>query len=243
MMAERACELLPEEYSAYDVIHAVNDSLFQESGLRGNSDDYYDPRNSYLNEVIDRGLGIPITLSIIYMHVARGTGKDFHGIGMPGHFLVRAGHGLAEIFIDPYRNGGLLSRKECLDLAQKNTNGISSERPDVAARRLLPECSNNLIIRRLLTNLKLTLARRRDYAAALRASERLQLLNPSGWRNLSDLARLQAEVGQYDRAVASLTKYLECAPEGADTSKAEGALRQLRALTSRLGASNAESGA
>jgi regulator of sirC expression with transglutaminase-like and TPR domain len=223
---------LPAAPSMYDTIHLTGQVLFRDCGLRGNSENYYDPRNSFVNEVLDRGLGIPITLSIVYMEVATRAGLKLRGIGMPGHFLLAAGSGEEEIFIDPYHNGGLLSRKECVNLALRG-RPMPNEFQTTMVKRLLPANSNRSILRRLLTNLKLTYAKQRDYRRSLGCAERIQLLDPDNWRNLSDLARLQAEVGEFLRAVESLSAFLERAPEGADTRRAEDALRQLKQLAQR----------
>ncbi|MEX0761805.1 MAG: transglutaminase-like domain-containing protein [Dehalococcoidia bacterium] len=235
LLAERAKARLAGKHSVYDAIHAINDLLFDEEGFQGNNDNYYDPRNSYLNDVLDRRLGIPITLSVLYMEIARRLGHRLRGIGMPGHFMLAAGHGASEIFIDPYHRGGLLSRRECVALAMRGRKTPGEQRPVTLARKLLPASDARAILRRLLTNMKLIFARQRDYERALKASERIQLLDPANWRNLTDLARLQAEVGQFMQAVNSLTEFLERAPAGTDTRQAEDALRQLRAITARPG--------
>ena len=96
-LAEMVRDQVPASPSMYDILHATNEVLFEVAGLRGNSSDYYDPRNSFLNQVIDRGLGIPITLSVIYMEVASRAGLRMSGIGMPGHFLLVAGESPDEI--------------------------------------------------------------------------------------------------------------------------------------------------
>lgn len=228
-LAALARHRLTEEATDYDRLEAVREVVFEIAGLRGNSGNFYDPRNSYLNDVIDRGLGIPITLSVIYREVAARVGLTMRGIGMPGHFLLATGSGGSEIFIDPYHRGGLLSRRECLALAMRGRTNSGSE-STALARHLLPVSGNRSTLRRLLTNLKLTHAKKRDYKRSLAAAERIQLLDPHNWRNLSDLARLQAEVGDFVRAVESLSAYLDRAPEGANTRRAQDALTQLREL-------------
>lgn len=220
---------LPGSPSDYDKLDTLREVLFEIEGLRGNSGNYYDPRNSYVNQVLDRGLGIPITLSVIYRELAARVGLEMHGIGMPGHYLLVTGSGGDEIFVDPYHKGGLLSRKECMALAmrgKKPFDGTSQELSD----RLLPLSDSRSTLRRLLTNLKLTYAKQRDYKRSLAAAERIQMLDPQNWRNLSDLARLQAEVGDYIQAVESLSAFLDRAPEGTNTRKAKDALSQLRVL-------------
>lgn len=228
-LAAIASDRLPADATLYDRLDAVRVVLFESADLRGNSGNYYDPRNSYVNQVLDRGLGIPITLSVIYREVALRIGVEMRGIGLPGHFLLTTGSGPDEIFVDPYHRGGLLSRKECLALAIRGRRPSSSTSIALSSR-LLPTCGNRSTLRRLLTNLKLTHAKKRDYGRSLAAAERIQLLDPQNWRNLSDLARLQAEVGDFVRAVDSLSKFLDRAPEGADTRRAKDALSQLRDL-------------
>ncbi len=234
-LAATALSRLPSQPGTYDQLDGIRSVLFDAAELRGNSGNYYDPRNSYVNEVLDRKLGIPITLAVIYLEVARRIGLEMRGIGMPGHFLLSVGSGEEEIFVDPYHRGGLLSRKECLSLAMRGRTSAEPA-PSALSRRLLPSCGNRSTLRRLLTNLKLTHAKRRDYRRALASAERIQLLDPKNWRNLSDLARLQAEVGEYTRAVESLSEFLDRAPEGADTRRAKDALTQLRELARKQSA-------
>ncbi len=229
LLARRARKRLPGRHTVYDAIHSINEVLYEREGFRGNGESYYDPRNSLLNHVIDSKKGIPITLSIIYSEAAKRLGYRLRGIGMQGHYLLAAGQGSSEIFIDPFNNGGLLSRRECLALALRG-NPAPKVRRDVLAKRLLPVCDERSTLRRLLTNLKLAYGKKRDFTRALKCAERIQLLDPQDWRNLSDLGRLQAEVGEYSNAVNSFEALLERAPSNADTSRAENALNQLRAM-------------
>lgn len=232
--ADRARGAVGDEPDPYGAIHAINQVLFDSESFRGNSENYYDPRNSMLNDVIERRLGIPITLSVIYIEVAREVGVPMEGIGMPGHFLVGVGEGEGRVYVDPYNRGGLLSRRECLAMALRGRLP-KRRKPEDLASHLLPVSSKKAIINRLLNNLKLVYVRNQDYDRALAASERIQLVAPDNWRNLSELARLQAEVGQYIDAADTLTEYLERAPEGTDTRLAENALKQLRDYTGRTG--------
>lgn len=234
-LSVEAEESLSEDPSVYDRLDAVRAVLFDSEELKGNSGNYYDPRNSYISEVMDRRLGIPITLSIIYKEVARRIGLEMKCVGMPGHFLLATGSGEDEIFVDAYHQGGLLSRKECLALAMRGRGNPEKGAIELASR-LLPICGNRSTLRRLLTNLKLTYAKKRDYNRSLAAAERIQLLDPQNWRNLSDLARLQAEVGDFVRAVESLSEFLDRAPDGADTRRAKDALTHLRELARKQSA-------
>ena len=229
LLSNAARKMLPGRHSVYDAIHTINELMYKVEGFKGNRENYYDPKNCLLNYVIDDKRGIPITLSIIYSEIARRLGHNLRGVGMPGHYLLAAGRGESEVFIDPFNNGGLLSRKECLGLALRG-NRVPKGRLAALASRLLPASDKRSTLKRLLVNLKLMHIKRNESDSALKCAERIQLLDPRDWRNLSELARLQAEVGQYSRAVESFNTFLERAPANTDTSHAEHALKQLKAM-------------
>ena len=229
LLSNAARKMLPGRHSVYDAIHTINELMYKVEGFKGNRENYYDPKNCLLNYVIDDKRGIPITLSIIYSEIARRLGHNLRGVGMPGHYLLAAGRGASEVFIDPFNNGGLLSRKECLGLALRG-NRVPKGRLAALASRLLPASDKRSTLKRLLVNLKLMHIKRNESDSALKCAERIQLLDPRDWRNLSELARLQAEVGQYSRAVESFNTFLERAPANTDTSHAEHALKQLKAM-------------
>ena len=229
LLASAARKMLPGRHSVYDAIHTINELMYKVEGFKGNRENYYDPKNCLLNYVIDDKRGIPITLAIIYSEIARRLGHNLRGVGMPGHYLLAAGRGASEVFIDPFNNGGLLSRKECLGLALRG-NRVPKGRLAALASRLLPTSDKRSTLKRLLVNLKFMHIKRNESDSALKCAERIQLLDPRDWRNLSELARLQAEVGQYSRAVESFNTFLERAPANTDTSHAEHALKQLKAM-------------
>ena len=229
LLSNAARKMLPGRHSVYDAIHTINELMYKVEGFKGNRENYYDPKNCLLNYVIDDRRGIPITLSIIYSEIARRLGHNLRGVGMPGHYLLAAGRGASEVFVDPFNNGGLLSRKECLGLALRG-NRVPKGRLAALASRLLPTSDKRSTLKRLLVNLKLMHIKRKESDSALKCAERIQLLDPRDWRNLSELARLQAEVGQYSRAVESFNTFLERAPANTDTSHAEHALKQLKAM-------------
>ncbi len=230
VLGERVRRRLRGRHSLYDAIHRINEVLFEEEGFAGNTDNYHDPRNCYMSDVLDRRLGVPVPLCLLYAEVARQAGRRFRSIGMTGHFVLAAGRGASEIFVDPFNRGGLLSRKECLRLATRG-RGLPAGAPASHARRLLPTSPPRSTLRRLLINLKRIYLKQRDYPRALASADRVRLLSPGDWRNLGDLARIHTELGQFSKAVDSLTAYLRRAPEGANISQAENALRQLRGMT------------
>lgn len=157
-----AGEALPKRQIAL-----LNELLFGEEGFRGNGGNYYDPRNSYLNEVLERRLGIPITLSLVYVEVGRRAGLPLHGIGLPSHFVV----GYAGLIIDPFNCGQLLSPADCQELLRR-AFGTSVE---LQPGHLTPTPPRQLLAR-LITNLKVAYERRGDHARAVRAAEQLAVV-------------------------------------------------------------------
>lgn len=142
--------------------------LFDEQGLQGNEDDYYDPRNSYLNEVLDRGVGIPITLSIILVHVARSAGLEAHPVGLPGHFVVRCEVEGAHIWVDPYYGG---IRRNAGDLAD-----LAKERGRTLEKRHLRPWTARETLMRVLANLHNIYTKTGDVRRAQAARDRIDLL-------------------------------------------------------------------
>jgi len=172
-LAGAARSRIERETSPYGVANALSDYLFDDQKFRGNVEDYYSPRNSFLNDVLDRRLGIPITLSVLYMEVARRLDMTVHGIGMPGHFIVRFDAPDEQILIDPFHRGTILTHGDCLALMSQSAayNG-----PFDAA--LLAPVGKREILYRMLNNLKTVYLSDHDYRRALAAVERLVLLRP-----------------------------------------------------------------
>jgi regulator of sirC expression with transglutaminase-like and TPR domain len=155
-------------------IQALNGQIFEEEAFHGNQKDYYDPRNSFLNEVIDRKTGIPVTLSILYMEVARRIGFDIEGVGFPGHFLVKhVGSQKQTIVIDPFFGGRTLDAD---DLRQMLTSVHG--RPVALDARHLLAVGKKQILSRLLHNLRSVYADRGDATRARAAIERILILDP-----------------------------------------------------------------
>lgn len=233
LLRRRVRRKLKRYRTAYDVLHAVNEVMFEEERFSGNRRNYYDPRNSLLPEVLERRLGMPITLSIIYLELAAAGGRELASIGLPGHFVLRAGRGESRIYVDPFDRGGLLSRAECLQLVKANSKG--GESPE----RYLRPMGKRAVLQRLLTNLKIAYMRLKDLPRALRAAERIQLVEPEAWHNLGDMARIHSNMGNFVAATDTLLQYLENAPAGEDISRARTALDRLR---DRFGDSDSSSG-
>ena len=233
LLRRRVRRKLRRYRTAYDALHAVNEVMFEEERFRGNRRSYYDPRNSLLPEVLERRTGIPITLSIIYRELALASGRELACIGLPGHFVLRVGEGESQIYVDPFDRGGLLTRAECLQLVRNHDEG------DASPERFLRPMGNRAVVLRLLANLKLAYLRRKDLPRALRAAERIQIVEPGAWHNLGDMARIHSSMGNLVAATDSLLQYLESAPSDEDVSGAQTALEKLK---DRFGDTDGSSG-
>jgi regulator of sirC expression with transglutaminase-like and TPR domain len=155
-------------------IAAMNTLLFGEEGFRGNAGNYYDPRNSYLNEVIDRRLGIPITLSLVYLEVGKRAALPLSGVGFPAHFLI-AYEAEPRLFIDPFTCGRLLSLDDLQQLLFQAFGNSARLEP----KHLSPSTPRQML-ERMVTNLQVAYERAGDDARARRASEQLALVHLSG---------------------------------------------------------------
>lgn len=205
-------------------IEAFNHFMFEEMGFAGNQLNYYDPRNSFLNQVIDRRMGIPITLSILYMEVAGRAGLRVEGIGLPSHFIVRAFHddeGEGTL-VDPF-HGTTLSLEDCQDRLDTIYDGqvlLTEDHLRAATKRE--------ILVRLLNNLKLNYTQARMYRQALAAVERIQLVTPGAAGEYRDRAALLMQLDRLAEAIAETETYLRRAPEAADAKEARERLHLLQ---------------
>lgn len=168
---------------------AISEWLFDRLGYAGNTDDYYDPRNSFLCEVIDRRTGIPISLSVLFLEVARRVGVLAQGVNFPGHFLVRVAIEDAWLFLDPYSRGAVLTPADLEQLLRKTTTPTAILEPSVIAA-----ASKRQIVARMLVNLAGIYGRNGDLPRSLDVLERLAVLEPSNPRIARDLAQLRERV-------------------------------------------------
>ncbi len=175
--------------AASERARAISDHLFGRLGFCGNEDDYYDPRNSFLCEVIDRRRGIPISLSVVYLEVARRVGVLAQGVNFPGHFLVRVAIEDAWLFLDPYSGGRELTPSDLEDLLRKTTTPTAVLEPSVIAA-----ASKRQIVARMLVNLAGIYGRNGDLPRSLDVLERLAILEPANPRIARDLAQLRERV-------------------------------------------------
>lgn len=224
-LADAAAPALAGATQLHDRVTALNHFLFDEQRFSGNAGDYYDPRNSYLNEVIDRRCGIPITLSLVYLAVGRRLSLDVQGVSFPGHFLVKC-VGDSELLIDAFA-GTLLSREDCLERLRA---AVGREVP--LTPELLRAASPRAILVRLLSNLKQIFVHARDFERALSCCERILLLTPDVAAELRDRAGVYAQLGYLAAAAADLDRFAEIAP---DDPFAAVARQQRDALRRRVG--------
>jgi len=192
LLDEIAEQTLPDVKSARDGIgraHAISDHLFDRLGYTANADDYYDPRNSFLSDVLDRRRGIPISLSVLYLEVARRVGVLAQGVNFPGHFIVRVAIEDAWLFIDPYERGKVLTPADLENLLRKTTTPTAVLEPSVIAA-----ASKRQILARILVNLAGIYGRMGDLPRSLDVLERLAVLEPSNPRIARDLEQLRERV-------------------------------------------------
>jgi regulator of sirC expression with transglutaminase-like and TPR domain len=213
-------------------VEVFNHFMFEEVGLHGNAEDYYDPRNSFLHRVLDRRTGIPITLSVIYMLVGREAGLEVEGIGLPGHFIVRAGERemLETVLVDPFR-GTMTTLREC----QERLDQFYEDSPELEEEMFVT--TTRLIVMRMLLNLKAIYLKARLYRQALAVVERMNTLTRNTDANgHKERGELLAQLGRLPEAVSELQAFLNRSPEPQERD--EPVREQLRALQRQMAMRN-----
>jgi regulator of sirC expression with transglutaminase-like and TPR domain len=226
--ADLAREQAAETINAVDMISAMNTTLFERLGFRGNRESYYDPRNSYLNEVIERRTGIPITLTVVYIEVARRIGFAVKGVGMPFHFIAKHEGESGDIFIDPFNKGMVLGPAGCAELLAEMSGGNIEMQP-----AYLEPVNNKQVLTRILSNL-LGIYSASDYRRALAAIERMLLMNPNSAAHIRDRGLLLAKAGDAPNAIAELERYLAFAPHAADADSVREQIKSIRQTQAQL---------
>ena len=199
---------LPEE-----AVRAINEYLYDEQGFRGNRRHYEDPRNSYLNEVLDRRTGIPISLAVVYMEVARRAGLRVEGVNFPGHFLLRvpargSRHGDHDfLIVDPFHGGALLGEADCRHLLRQHVSDEAAFDPG-----LLAPATRTQIMVRALMNLKRLYVRMESFPQARFVSDLLIVLEPAALSELRDRGLLAYRLQDFAAALRDLEAYLRLLP-------------------------------
>ena len=222
-MAEEAQDRLAAETAGPVVLQELIRTLYERHGLKGNTEAYHDPRNSFLNDVLDRGLGIPLTLSIILLEVGWRLGLPIEGVNFPAHFLVRYRGAAENILVDPFEPEALRFEDEAQELLDRQCGGMIRMRPD-----FLRTATKRDMVLRLLLNLKGLYMNARDAYRTLAVTDRILLLRPGSAGELRDSGMLLARIGKVPEARERLTQYLEMVPEAEDATR-------IRALLASLG--------
>lgn len=241
-MAARLRGRLPPGADAEEKIIALNQLLFDDLGFAGNAENYYDARNSYLNEVIDRRRGIPISLSILYMEVGRKIGLPLEGVSFPGHFLVRLGVRSGRLVLDPFSAGTPMSEHDLRELLRRvvagsGRAGLRSAR-DVAAElpldQFLEPAGHRQILVRMLRNLKGIYRDKGEPQQQLRVLDRILTVTPDSHADLRDRGLVFQQLEAFRAALQDLKDYLEREPEAADADEIRARVVELTAFCARL---------
>jgi regulator of sirC expression with transglutaminase-like and TPR domain len=211
------------------MLHRLREYLFEEQGFEGNSEDYFDPRNSYLNDVLDRRLGIPITLSLVLIEVGRRLGLEMEGIGLPGHFITGARVGGEHLLLDPFNRGAILTGEACVELV---TRAIG-RRVELVADHFAPTTTRQFL-KRVLANLKNSYWRRGAWQKVVGVIDRLLVLSPGAGGEWRDRGVAWSSLGDLRRGLADWEHYLIEFPDAADHDKVKRELRRVRQKLAQL---------
>jgi regulator of sirC expression with transglutaminase-like and TPR domain len=213
-------------------IRALNYYLFDEMRFSGNVEDYYDPRNSYLNEVLERRTGIPITLSILYLEVGKRLGLNLKGVSFPGHFLVKLLVKRGQLVLDPFIGGEAQSES---DLRQRLAQVLPSRKAERAQLDpYLEPATPRQIIARLLRNLKNIYVRTGKLEQALAVMQRMLLVVPESAEELRDRGLVYQQLECFRPALSDLQNYLRRRPEASDAPEIHGRIVELKQAAARL---------
>jgi len=204
--------------------------LFFQEGFRGNDKEYYDPRNSCLNDVLDRRLGIPITLSVLTIEIGRRVGVEVEGVGLPGHFIVGARVAGRRVFLDPFNGGAVLTPERAEEVAARAVG-----KPVKLEEAHWAPCSKHQIVVRMLRNLKGIYAKREDWERALGVVDRLLVLDAESGVHRRDRGTVLVRIGRLHEGATEWERYLTRFPGAPD---AAGFRDELRKVRQQLGSRN-----
>ncbi len=224
-LAEPLRDRVRPRTSLWERVQTLNGHLFGELGFRGNVEDYYDPRNSYLNEVLDRRLGIPITLSVLYIEAARRIGLTVVGIGLPGHFIVEARRDTSSVLLDPFQGGEALTLEDCERLVQD----VYGSSVPFSEEQLAP-VRKRQILTRMLNNLKKNYLAEDDPGRAWPVVEKMLYLDPDSALDHRDRGLLAYRMNRFAEARSDLRFYLERCPDAPDRVAIRASLSAIEAI-------------
>ena len=236
-MAIRLRAGLPANCGAEERVVALNQFLYEDMGYWGNTDDYYDPRNGYLNEVIERKTGSPITLSILYMELGRRIGLPLEGVSFPGHFLVRLQMRGGMLVLDPFAGGAPQSEDELRSRVKRVIpDGVADDLPaaELPLDQFLEPATKRQILSRVLRNLKGIYRETDEPERMLDVLNRMLLVTPDSSAELRERGYVYQRLECYRAALKDLTDYTEREPDAPDLDEVRGKLLELSALCARL---------
>lgn len=213
LFAQDAQKHIPQHAPVRDRAEAVSTYLFSKCGFRGNALNYSDPRNSFLNDVLERRLGIPITLSVFYIAVAKKLKIPAYGIGMPGHFIVGVETEVGALLLDPFHNGVWLSQQDCVALVRQTT-GYRGEFQSY----WLEKTPEKEILIRMLNNLRLVYSSLEQWELALKTIQHMRVVAPAVGELVRDEGLVNFQLGRLPQAAVLLEQYLEANPQAADAA-------------------------
>ena len=211
-------------------IAALNCVLFDQELFRGNTADYYHPRNSFINDVLDRRMGIPITLALLYMEVARRAGFQLFGVGMPGHFMLK--HYDIDgrsFFIDAFERGSVLSEDDCKRKIESIHAGQITLRPE-----FLLIVTRRQMLTRMLNNLRTIYLSRRDFRRAIQVVDLILVIYPRSPEDVKQRAALRYNLRDLSGAVSDFEEYVKMAPDASDAEEIRQTALGLRRSMARL---------
>ena len=231
-MAAALKRRLRRDIGTTETLLALNRYLFDELGFTGNSADYYDPRNCFLNDVLERRLGVPITLSVVYLEIGRRIGLALHGVSFPGHFLAKCVVRDGIVVLDPYARGASLSLNDLRQRLQTLRGGVEP-RTEVV-QQMLSAASRKDILARILRNLKGIYLHRGDRARALAAADRIIALDPRAAEEYRDRAGIYLDLECFRAALEDFRIYLILKPEADDAQAVRHSVAELQQIATRL---------
>jgi regulator of sirC expression with transglutaminase-like and TPR domain len=219
-LAVRVRERCPAQAGPKQVLGQINWVLFVEEGYSGNTETYYDARNSYLNEVMDRKTGIPISLSVLYLALANQVGLPMAGVNLPAHFMVRTLPEDPPLFVDPFHAGAVLDREGCAQRIAELTG-----RPIELSDAQIAPCPKPLLVARMLRNLKAIYLRDNEFMPALPVLRRLVALSDNEPQEHRDLGMVCLYAGRSAESLDHLGAYLDAQPQAEDAEAIRALLR------------------
>lgn len=223
-LAKRVAAKIQDPDDPVQMIAAMNEVLFQEEVFRGNSVDYYSPRNSFLQHVLDRQLGIPISLALVYMEVARRISFSLYGVGMPGHFLVKHydvdGHA---ILIDAFERGSIVTEEDC----RRKLNSIYSGQVALQPEFLLAVTRRQMLTR-MLNNLRSVYLSQRDFRRAVQVVDLILVIYPRSPEDVKQRAVLRYNLNDYRGALNDFEEYVKMSPDASDAEEIKQTALSLR---------------